>query len=513
MKSLGILVAVLLAFQTTTVTAQSLPDPSPTHLPRWRGFNLLEKFHLDWSNGPFQESDFKMISDLGFNFVRLPMDYRVWIQNRDWNRFNEKTLREIDQAVAWGEKYSIHVCLNFHRAPGYTVASPPESTNLWTDPETQRVCAKHWAEFARRYKKFSNRNLSFNLFNEPTHVDASQYVEVVKKIAEAIREHDPDRLIICDGLDWGQQPVETLKELGVAQATRGYAPVEITHYRANWMKGSDQYPVPTWPQIIAHATLYAPTKSEIAPEARRPLRIHSQWNADTSLRFRVGTVSSTNTLVVRADGKPLFEKTFDPGPGDGEWRSVEYFPQWKLHRAVYNRNYQTTIPAGTQTIEIAVIQGDWLSLTEIGIGYRNSKGFQRETKLQFSNNWAVPPSTLTYQGPQPGIEASPTLFASDSQRGRQWLWDETVAPWQKATRSGIGVIVGEFGCYHKTPHDITLAWMEDNLANWQRADIGWALWNFRGSFGILDSERSDVKYERYQGHMLDRKMLDLLQRY
>jgi hypothetical protein len=31
--------------------------------------------------------------------------------------------------------------------------------------------------------------------------------------------------------------------------------------------------------------------------------------------------------------------------------------------------------------------------------------------------------------------------------------------------------------------------------------------------GILDSGRTDVKYEDYQGHKLDRKMLDLLQRY
>ena len=45
-------------------------------------------------------------------------------------------------------------------------------------------------------------------------------------------------------------------------------------------------------------------------------------------------------------------------------------------------------------------------------------------------------------------------------------------------------MVGEFGCHNKTPHDVTLAWMEDCLANWQRADWGWALWNFRGSFGF-----------------------------
>lgn len=55
-----------------------------------------------------------------------------------------------------------------------------------------------------------------------------------------------------------------------------------------------------------------------------------------------------------------------------------------------------------------------------------------------------------------------------------------------------------------------LRWMKDCLANWKRAGLGWALWNLRGDFGCLDSNRSDVQYEDYQGHKLDRKMLELL---
>ena len=39
---------------------------------------------------------------------------------------------------------------------------------------------------------------------------------------------------------------------------------------------------------------------------------------------------------------------------------------------------------------------------------------------------------------------------------------------------------------------------------------GWALWNLRGSFGVVDSGRQDVAYEEFAGHKLDRKMLDLL---
>jgi len=75
------------------------------------------------------------------------------------------------------------------------------------------------------------------------------------------------------------------------------------------------------------------------------------------------------------------------------------------------------------------------------------------------------------------------------------------------------VMVGEWGAYKMTPHAVVLGWAEDCLRNWQEAGWGWALWNFRGTFGIFDSGRKDVNYEQFEGHQLDRKLLDLLQRY
>jgi len=31
----------------------------------------------------------------------------------------------------------------------------------------------------------------------------------------------------------------------------------------------------------------------------------------------------------------------------------------------------------------------------------------------------------------------------------------------------------------RPPHDVTLAWMTDNLSIWKAAGVGWALWHFR----------------------------------
>jgi aryl-phospho-beta-D-glucosidase BglC (GH1 family) len=489
---------------TPDLEGTTLPEATPELLPRWRGFNLLEKFYRRGDNGPFLEADFRLIHELGFNFVRLPMDYRVWIKEGDWTRFDEQQLRDIDQAVEWGKQYAIHVCINFHRAPGYTVASPPEETDLWTDPRTQAVCAQHWAMFARRYRGIPNAQLSFNLFNEPAGVSAEAYVAVVRKIAAAIRAEDPQRLIISDGLEWGRQPIAELDELRIAQATRGYTPMDVTHYKAGWVQGADRYAIPSWPRLRAGGSLYAPAKAGLSDEAKRPLVIEGEFPRDTPLRVRVNVVSSAATLFARADGQVVWEKAFTPGPGTGEWKEVHYDKQWNVYQNVYDRSYQAVIPAGTSRVELAVTRGDWMSLSEIAIGRPDGQ----EDRLALRSGWDQPVAQLKYDAAR-----RPQAFLGDQAEDRAWLWETAVAPWAEARQRGIGVMVGEFGCYHKTPHDVTLAWMEDCLVNWRQAGMGWALWNFRGSFGVLDSDREDVQYEPFHGHQLDRRMLELLQRY
>ena len=82
------------------LSAAELPVPSAAKLPRWRGFNLLEKFTQQKGGNPgFREEDFRMIADFGKllhqNFRRLvdagckhlqidePYALRVASQERD----------------------------------------------------------------------------------------------------------------------------------------------------------------------------------------------------------------------------------------------------------------------------------------------------------------------------------------------------------------------------------------------------------------------------------------------
>ena len=325
---------------------------------QWRGFNLLEKFTLNQS-APFKEDDFRWIAELGFNFVRLPMDYRCYVEKDDWLKFKEPVLKEIDEAIALGEKYKIHVCLNLHRAPGFCINPPAEKTDLWKDEEALNAFIAHWVMFAKRYKHIPSERLSFNLLNEPMRNTRENYIKVFCRTIEAIQKEDPNRLVMVDGNNVGSNAIpEFLKYANVIQATRGYHPGTISHYKASWAKGSDTWPEPVWP-----------------PTARVP-----------SLPLPPGT-SPDQTLI------------------------------------------------------------DYLK------------------------------------------------------------------PWLEISAKGETVFVGEWGCYNKTPHPVALAWMKSWLEQWKKARFGWALWHFRGSFGILDSDRKDIQYEDWHGHKLDREMLKLLQQY
>ncbi|MDR2968769.1 MAG: cellulase family glycosylhydrolase [Tannerellaceae bacterium] len=86
-------------------------------------------------------------------------------------------------------------------------------------------------------------------------------------------------------------------------------------------------------------------------------------------------------------------------------------------------------------------------------------------------------------------------------------------PWIDLVKQGVGVHCGECGCYRETPHNVFLAWFGDQLDILTSHGIGWGLWNFRGDFGLIDSGRKDVDYEEFHGHKLDRKLLELLQKY
>lgn len=331
-----------------------MAQPAQTALPRWRGFNLMEMFGKK-SRGDFQEDDFRWMAEWGFDFVRLPLCYRLWTEPGDVYAIREEELAKIDRAVELGRRYRVHISINFHHAPGYCVnPSPDEPFNLWKDAAALEAFCFHWELFARRYRGITSKEVSFNLVNEPEDVcermTRADHSRVMRAAVARIRAIDPDRLIILDGLAWGKTPLVELADLSVAQSCRAYWPHSLSHYDVPWRK--DKLPEPVWPGVVNRGEVWD----------RRKLEEH-------------------------------------------------------------------------------------------------------------------------------------------------------YAPWADLARQGIGVHCGEGGCYSRTPHHVFLAWLRDVLEILTGHNIGYALWNLRGPFGLLDSDRADVAYEDWHGHRLDRKLLTLLQEF
>ena len=353
----------------TTIASLVTPGVSAAEPREWRpkarlcGFNLLGMFcktkmaagdkRID---GSFPEDHFRWMRGWGFNFARLPLDYRFFVKGGDWMALDEAQLKKLDAAVACGRKYGIHVNVNFHRAPGYCVNPPKEPKQLFTDTEPFIAFTNLWATLARRYKGISNDELSFDLVNEPAGVQGAtpeRYAEVAKAAIAAIRAEDPERFIMSDGWGFGNHPAKGLHPMphNVGESIHPYSPHPVTHFGA---------PFATW----------IPKMKECPP-----------W----------------------------------------------------------------------------------------------------------------PPK--------------------ESVSGRQWFLDNYFAEWEPIEREGCYLHLGEFGTYQKCPHATALAWTEDLLSIAKEKGLGWSMWNLVGGFGIVDSGRDDCVLEDFEGHKLDRAMLDLLIKY
>lgn len=247
--------------------AFGMDDSPPTKwsLPRYRGFNLLEKFSGRGPRRPFVEKDFEIMAEWGFDFARLPMSYWHWASKDDWFMIQEEVLEDIDQVLEWGRQYKIHINLNLHRIPGYCInGRDQEPVDLYDDtPDHMQRALEgavfHWRLFARRYRGIPSTQLSFDLINEPPHLpQETRHVEVVRTLVEAIRQEDPQRLIIADGEDVGRTPIWGIADLGVVQSTRGYDPVSVSHYQAPWMSSGafQTKQAPTWPLQADDGTLW-----------------------------------------------------------------------------------------------------------------------------------------------------------------------------------------------------------------------------------------------------------------
>ena len=224
---------------------------------KYYGFNFQWMFswNPDRRPEPVDEKALDFLSKFSFNFVRIPLDYRFWTQNFDYFNPDESIFNCLDEYLDACRSRGIHMSLNLHRAPGYCInRNDLEKHNLWLDELAQNAFVFLWETFARRYKGMPGTSLSFDLINEPPHpgqygMTRKNHAALIRRTVAAIREIDPARGIVIDGLDGGGMAMPELANLGVIHSGRGYHPMPISHHQASWWSDHRQAPAPMYPGL------------------------------------------------------------------------------------------------------------------------------------------------------------------------------------------------------------------------------------------------------------------------
>ena len=143
-------------------------------------------------------------------------------------------------------------------------------------------------------------------------------------------------------------------------------------------------------------------------------------------------------------------------------------------------------------------------LIDLGVG-QSCRGYYPHYISHYRAGWVWKNPDDAPQPVWPGV--------IDGKTFNREVLEESFQPWIDLVKQGVGVHCGECGCYSETPHEVFLAWFNDLLSILTTNNIGWAMWNFKGSFGLLNSGRKDIEYEDWYGQKLDRGLLTLLQKY
>ncbi len=165
------------------------------------GKKAKDDFLAAFRNSFIREYDFKKISELGFNCIRLPFNFRL-IEEKKGIDFLEKTL-------GWCEKYNIYCILDMHGAPGCQNRDWHCDSNgemlLWDNKTYQRRFFKLWEFLADRFKD-KNIIAGYDVLNEAVIRKAAKKTlrNFYKETVRRIRAIDKKHIIFLEGNLWAR---------------------------------------------------------------------------------------------------------------------------------------------------------------------------------------------------------------------------------------------------------------------------------------------------------------------
>ncbi|MFC1703262.1 glycoside hydrolase family 5 protein [Candidatus Omnitrophota bacterium] len=193
------------------------------------GKKALLDFEKSFRETFIQETDYKNISSLGFNCVRLPFNHKL-IEKKPYS-YSKKGLSYLQKAIAWAKKYKLWIILDLHGCPGSQNQDWHSDSKgralLWTSATNKKRTIALWRYLAGVFKD-EETIAGYDLINEPI-IDNASLNTFYKELIFEIRKIDKNHILFLEPGDWAQdlQHLKRPKDDNIAFSLHAYQPIDF----------------------------------------------------------------------------------------------------------------------------------------------------------------------------------------------------------------------------------------------------------------------------------------------
>lgn len=169
------------------------------------------RFWQTYQENYITQEDIRFIRQSGFNSVRVPFSYRLFVSAAGSPKLEGEGYRLLDDVVAWCKKENLFVILDMHAAPGGQTGDNIDDSwgypYLFESAESQELTVNIWQKIATRYRN-EPTIIGYDLLNEPIahYFDSAtlnpKLEPLYRKIVAGIRKVDKNHLIFLGGAQW-----------------------------------------------------------------------------------------------------------------------------------------------------------------------------------------------------------------------------------------------------------------------------------------------------------------------
>ena len=175
------------------------------------GEDEARQFWKTYRDNYITQADIRFIKQSGFNSVRVPFSYRLFVSEATVPRLEGPGYELLDRVVDWCRREGLYVILDMHAAPGGQTGDNIDDSFgypfLFESSESQELTVNLWRKIAARYRD-QPTVIGYDLLNEPIahYFDAAslnpKLEPLYRKIVSGIREVDRNHIIFLGGAQW-----------------------------------------------------------------------------------------------------------------------------------------------------------------------------------------------------------------------------------------------------------------------------------------------------------------------